>query len=106
MLRITEIEAGRDGSRRIIKVEGKPLVPKLRAGDANAWEDLVQQYGSRMYTIARRLLRTEHDSADAVQEAFLCFVRSLDSFEGNSRIWTWLYRILVNVCLGKLRSRS
>jgi len=82
------------------------LLAKLRAGDTDAWEDLVRQYGNRMYNVARRLLRTEDDSADAVQEAFLCLVRSLDSFEGRSRLWTWLYRILANICLGKLRARS
>jgi len=82
------------------------LLADLRAGNTDAWDEFVQKYGNRMYTVARRMLRTECDSADAVQEAFLSFIRSLDSFEGQSRIWTWLYRILINVCLGKLRSRS
>jgi RNA polymerase sigma-70 factor (ECF subfamily) len=82
------------------------FLANLRAGNADAWDEFVQKYGDRMYTVARRMLRTEFDSADAVQEAFLSFIRALDSFEGQSRIWTWLYRILINVCLGKLRSRS
>jgi RNA polymerase sigma-70 factor (ECF subfamily) len=51
-------------------------------------------------------LRTEEDSADAVQDAFLSAFRSLEGFEGNSALGTWLHRILVNVCLMRLRARS
>jgi RNA polymerase sigma-70 factor (ECF subfamily) len=59
-----------------------------------------------MLAVARRFLRTEEDSADAVQDAFLSAFRSLDSFKGNSAVGTWLHRIVVNVCLMRLRARS
>ena len=59
-----------------------------------------------MLAVARRFLRTEEDSADAVQEAFLSAFRSLDGFEGNSTLGTWLHRIVVNVCLRRLQARS
>jgi RNA polymerase sigma-70 factor (ECF subfamily) len=59
-----------------------------------------------MLVLARRFLRTEEDSADAVQDAFLSAFRSLEGFEGNSALGTWLHRIVVNVCLMKLRARS
>jgi RNA polymerase sigma-70 factor (ECF subfamily) len=59
-----------------------------------------------MLAVARRFLRTEEDSADAVQDAFLAAFRSLDGFEGNSSLGTWLHRIVVNVCLMRLRARS
>src|SRR5919202_1274084 len=55
---------------------------------------------------ACRFLRTEEDSADAVQDAFLSAFRSLDGFEGNSGLGTWMHRIVVNVCLMRLRARS
>src|SRR5262249_34035765 len=76
------------------------------AGDERACEALVRQHGGRMLVVARRFLRTEEDSADAVQEAFLSAFRSLDGFEGRSAPGTWLHRIVVNVCLMKLRARS
>src|ERR1700747_2224776 len=85
-----KVSDGRELPRLPLDTEAL-LLAKLRAGNADTWEDLVRQYGSRMYTVARRLLRTEDDSADAVQEAFLCLVRSLDSFQGHCRLWTWLY---------------
>jgi RNA polymerase sigma-70 factor (ECF subfamily) len=59
-----------------------------------------------MLAVARRLLRTEEDSADAVQDAFLSAFRSLEGFAGNSALGTWLHRIVVNVCLMRLRARS
>jgi RNA polymerase sigma-70 factor (ECF subfamily) len=82
------------------------LLGRLRAGDPLASEALVRQHGGRMLAVARRLLGCEEDSADAVQDAFLSAFRSLDAFEGNSTLGTWLHRIVVNACLMKLRARS
>ena len=82
------------------------LLAGIRDGDKSACEALVRQHGGRMLAIARRMLRTEEDSADAVQDAFLSAFRSLDGFEGNSALGTWLHRIVVNVCLMRLRARS
>jgi RNA polymerase sigma-70 factor, ECF subfamily len=82
------------------------LLEKVRSGDAEASAALVRKYGGRMLAVARRFLRREEDSADAVQDAFLAAFRSLDKFEGNSTLGTWLHRIVVNSCLMKLRVRS
>ena len=79
------------------------LLARIRAGDARAFETLVHQYGGRMGAVARRLLRSEEDSADAVQEALLAVHQSVARFQGKSTLWTWLYRIVLNICLGKLR---
>jgi RNA polymerase sigma-70 factor, ECF subfamily len=82
------------------------LLERVRAGDECACEALVCRHGGRMLAVARRFLRTEEDSADAVQDAFLSAFRSLDGFEGNSALGTWLHRIVVNVCLMKRRAQS
>ena len=82
------------------------LLERVRAGDERACEALVRQHGGRMLAVARRFLRTEEDSADAVQDAFLSAFRSLEGFERNSGLATWLHRIVVNVCLMRLRARS
>jgi RNA polymerase sigma-70 factor (ECF subfamily) len=59
-----------------------------------------------MLATARRLLRSDDDCADAVQEAFISAYQAIDRFAGNSRLSTWLHRIVVNACLMKLRSRN
>jgi RNA polymerase sigma-70 factor, ECF subfamily len=82
------------------------LLERVRAGDERACEALVRQHSGRMLAVARRFLRTEEDSADAVQDAFFSAFRSLDSFAGNAALGTWLHRIVVNVCLMRLRARS
>jgi RNA polymerase sigma-70 factor (ECF subfamily) len=82
------------------------LLARVRAGDEKATAALVRKYGGRMLAVARRFLRGEEDSADAVQDAFLAAFRSLENFEGNSTLGTWLHRIVVNSCLMKLRAQS
>jgi len=82
------------------------LLERIRAGDERTCEALVRQHAGRMLAVARRFLRTEEDSADAVQDAFLSAFRSLEGFQGNSALGTWLHRILVNVCIMRLRARS
>ncbi len=82
------------------------ILVRVQIGDESACEALVRQHCGRMLAVARRFLRTEEDSADAVQDAFLAAFRSLESFEGNSTLGTWLHRIVVNACLMKLRARS
>jgi RNA polymerase sigma-70 factor (ECF subfamily) len=80
------------------------LLERLRSGDEAACADLVRHFGGRMLTVSRRFLRCEQDAADAVQEAFLSAFRSIQDFEGGSRLGTWLHRIVVNACLMKLRA--
>jgi RNA polymerase sigma-70 factor (ECF subfamily) len=81
------------------------LLSRLRSGEPQAFEMLVRTHTPRLLAVARRLLRNEEDAKDAVQEAFLNAFRSLGSFEGASRVSTWLHRIAVNVALMKLRSQ-
>jgi RNA polymerase sigma-70 factor (ECF subfamily) len=81
------------------------LVARLRAGDAQAFETLVRQHGSRMLATARRMMPNEDDARDVVQEALLSAFRSIRAFEGTARLSTWLHRIVVNAALMKLRSR-
>jgi RNA polymerase sigma-70 factor (ECF subfamily) len=81
------------------------LVARLRAGDEEAFEALVRQHGGRMLAVARRLLGSEPEARDAVQEAFLSVLRSIRGFAGHARLGTWLHRITVNAALMRLRSR-
>jgi RNA polymerase sigma-70 factor, ECF subfamily len=82
------------------------LIASLRAGDEAAFERLVREHTPHLLAVARRLLPSEHDARDAVQEAFLSAFKSIGAFEGGSRLSTWLHRIVVNACLMKRRSES
>lgn len=91
-----------------IEARGTPdesrLLARLRAGEASAFEEIVRAHSGHLLAVARRMLRTEEDAQDAVQEAFLSAFKALEKFEGGSRLSTWLHRIVVNACLMKLRS--
>ena len=80
------------------------LLEGLRRGDEEAYADLIRTFGGRMLAAARRILPTEEDAQDAVQEAFLSAFRKIDTFEGQSRLGTWLHRIGINAALMRLRS--
>ena len=58
------------------------------------------------YNVALRMLRKPEDAEDAVQEAFLSGYRAFSSFKGQSKVSTWLYRIVVNTCLMKIRKEK
>ncbi len=82
------------------------LIAQLRAGDEAAFEHVVRQYGGRLLAVARRIVGTEEDARDVVQDAFMNAFRSLDKFEGNAKLSTWLHRIAVNAALMRLRTRK
>jgi len=86
--------------------EEASLLARLRAGDEAAFALLVRRNAGRLLAVARRMLRSEEDARDALQDAFLQAFRGIDRFEGGAQISTWLHRILVNACLMKLRSRG
>jgi RNA polymerase sigma-70 factor, ECF subfamily len=81
------------------------LLRRLRAGDERAFEEIVRADGGRMLATARRILRSEDDAREAVQDAFLSALRALPHFVEESRLSTWMHRILINAALAKLRSR-
>jgi RNA polymerase sigma-70 factor (ECF subfamily) len=83
----------------------KAWIGRLRQGDETAYEELVRSHGGRMLAVARRLLQSEDDARDAVQDAFLSAFRAIDRFEGEAQLGTWLHRIVVNAALMKLRTR-
>jgi RNA polymerase sigma-70 factor (ECF subfamily) len=82
------------------------LVERLRAGDAEAYEQVVRELTPRMLATAKRLLGSEADAEDAVQEAFLSAFKNLEKFQQGSQVGTWIHRILINAALMKLRSRN
>jgi RNA polymerase sigma-70 factor (ECF subfamily) len=98
-LGLTEREAG-DAERTLLEA--------CRQGQASAFEELYRTQAGRMKSVAMNLLGNTSDAEDAVQETFLKLYRSIPGFKGDSRLSTWLYRILVNTChdLGRRRTRS
>ncbi|MGE3165725.1 MAG: sigma-70 family RNA polymerase sigma factor [Planctomycetota bacterium] len=79
------------------------LLSRLRRGEEAAFEELVRAQTPRLLTVARRLLANEEDARDAVQDGFLQAFRALPNFHGEALLSTWLYRIVVNAALTRIR---
>lgn len=82
------------------------LVDRARGGDLAAFSELVRRYERRVYRTARHIVQNDEDAEDVLQEAMLKAFEHLDSFQGNSKFYTWLVRIAVNESLMKLRKRK
>ena len=67
---------------------------------------MVRKETPHLLAVARRVVRNEEDAQDAVQQAFLSAFRSLPTFNGQSRLTTWLHRIVTNAALMRLRTRG
>jgi RNA polymerase sigma-70 factor, ECF subfamily len=81
------------------------LLAACRRRDLRAFEQLYQEHGMRLKSVAYHLLGNRQDAEDAVQEAFLKLFSAIAGFHGNSSIGTWLCRIVINVCYDIARKR-
>src|SRR4051794_18527306 len=89
----------------VVPTDETDLVRRLKAGDEEAYASVVRTLGGRMLAVARRFLDDEDLARDAVQDAFLSAFRSIQSFDGDAQLSTWLHRIVVNAALMRLRTR-
>ena len=78
----------------------------LRAGDERAFVELVDALSPRMLKLARVYVTGGATAEDAVQEAWIVVLRSLDRFEGRSKLATWILGIVVNVARARGRHES
>jgi len=79
------------------------LVRRTTAGDQTAFEQLMRRHNRRLFRIARATLRDDAEAEDALQEAYLHAYRNLHRFQGDATLGTWLSRVVLNECLGRLR---
>jgi RNA polymerase sigma-70 factor (ECF subfamily) len=82
------------------------VVGRARAGDKEAFRELVEQHSRQVFRVAYRILGDEPAAEDAVQETFLRAYRTLHRFDGRAQFGTWLYRIASNQALDQLRRRK
>lgn len=83
------------------------LVARARCNDPRASDELVRRYQEKVYRIAFGMCDGDPEEArDLSQEAFLKAFRNLSGFKGESRFYTWFYRIVVNTCLDGRKRRQ
>lgn len=82
------------------------LVSRAKAGDRQAFDDLVTATYAEAFTLATRLMGNEEDASDVVQDAYLRAFRAIGRFRGDARFTTWLYRIVANCAATSLGKRG
>ena len=82
------------------------LVREAQTGNRTAFEELVHRYDRDVLRLALNLMRRTEDARDVYQEAFLKVYRNLHRFRFECSFYTWLYRIVTNVCLDHIRRRQ
>jgi RNA polymerase sigma-70 factor (ECF subfamily) len=88
------------------RVDDTELIRQAQRGDRAAFETLVRQYDQAVLRLALHLTGTEQDAQDVYQEAFLKAYRHLGNFPFECSFYTWIYRIVTNLCLDHMRRKK
>jgi len=82
------------------------LVERFQEGDNKAFDELQRRYQDRVFRLIRRYAKDVEEARELCQEVFLRAFEKLNAFKGNSKFYTWLYRVAVNLCVDFHRKRS
>ena len=82
------------------------LIREAQRGNQAAFEELVRQYDGPVLRLAYHMTRSEQDAQDIYQDAFLKAYRNIGNFRFECSFYTWIYRIVTNLCLDHLRKRQ
>jgi RNA polymerase sigma-70 factor, ECF subfamily len=86
--------------------QDQQTLQQLRRGNWSAMEQLVSRYQDRLYVTVLRMVNHPDDAADLVQETFVRAMQGMARFEGKSGLYTWLFRIAVNLAISHRRSNQ
>jgi RNA polymerase sigma-70 factor, ECF subfamily len=103
MLRLVKRDT--DSVAALGPVDEADLIQRCRADERAAHDELYHRFRRQVAGNLYRVLGDRTDLEDLVQEVFVIAFRGLDKFRGDARLSTWLYRICVNVALGRIRTR-
>lgn len=82
------------------------LGKRFAEGDDDAFSEVIKQYSRRIFALCYRLLRNEEDARDMAQEVFVRVYGKRASFKARSSLYTWVYRIALNMCFSELKRRK
>ncbi len=99
-------EGGEEASKPAARTDDdRDLVRRVQEGDQEAFRTLFERYHRRAYAVAYGVVKNKQDALDVVQDGFVKVHRHIDSFQGTSSFYTWLYRIIMNLAIDHVRRR-
>ena len=87
------------------RLEDAVLISDAQRGCKAAFETLVRRYDQAILRLALRLTGSEQDAQDIYQDAFLKAYRNIGRFRSESSFYTWMHRIVTNLCMDRLRNK-
>ena len=93
-------------SQSLSRADDSTLIREAQRGNRVAFEELVRTYDRAVLRLALHLTGSEQDAQDIYQEAFLKAYRNVGNFRFECSFYTWIYRIVTNLCLDHLRKRT
>lgn len=87
-------------------VAEKLLIKSLKKGREEAYRQIVEEYGNRLLRTCYLILRDREEAEDVVQETFIKVFQKLETFKENSRLYTWIYTIALNLSRDRLRKKQ
>ena len=88
------------------RIDDTTLIREAQRGNRAAFEELVRHYDQAVLRLALHLTGSEHDAQDIYQEAFLKAYKNVGGFRFECSFYTWIYRIVTNLCLDHIRKRQ
>ena len=88
------------------RIDDTLLVREAQRGDRSAFEELVRHYDQPVLRLALHLTGSEHEAQDIYQEAFLKAYKNIGRFRFECSFYTWIYRIVTNLCLDNIRKKQ
>ena len=89
-----------------VGVDDTVLVRRAQQGDTGAFEELIRNYDGRILRLAMHLTNSTEDAQDIYQETFLRAYRNIERFRFECSFYTWIYRIVTNLCCDYLRHKQ
>ena len=97
---------GEMAERSLGRIDDTMLVREAQRGNRAAFEELVRHYDQAVLRLAMHLTGSEHEAQDIYQDAFLKAYKSVGNFRFECSFYTWIYRIVTNLCLDHLRKKQ
>ncbi len=82
------------------------IIAKVKEGDTSAFNVLIEEYKGMAFTLALKMMKSREDAEEVAQDSFLKAYKNIRQFEGKSKFSTWLYTIVYNTALTKLRKKK
>lgn len=100
---VRKLSNPKEETSKLSKEQELELVRRCQKGDNAAFAKLVENYQKRVFSVALSMVKNPEDAMDIAQDSFIKINRYIGNFKGTSSFYTWIYRIVVNMCIDHLR---